>query len=43
MNIRLIVFSLLLNLTASITYSQIGIGTNSPNSIYAGVRAVRSF
>lgn len=32
MNIRLIVFSLLLNLTASITYSQIGIGTNSPNS-----------
>ena len=32
MNIRLIVFSILLNLTTSITYSQIGIGTNSPNS-----------
>lgn len=32
MNIRLIVFSVLLNLTASITYSQIGIGTNSPHS-----------
>lgn len=32
MNIRLIVFSVLLNLTASITYSQIGIGTSSPHS-----------
>ena len=32
MNIRLILFALLLNLMATFAYSQVGIGTNSPNS-----------